>query len=72
MMNESWFFGGGFMWIFWVILLVVIILIIKGATPNRSSSNMPANESPLDILKKRYARGEIDESEFNRRRRDLE
>ena len=30
------------------------------------------NETPIDILKKRYARGEIDEEEFQRRRKQLE
>ena len=29
-------------------------------------------ETPLDILKKRYANGEIDTEEFDRKKKDLE
>jgi putative membrane protein len=30
------------------------------------------NESPLDILKKRYAKGEINKEDFDRMKRDFE
>lgn len=70
--GNSMFYGGGFMWIFWVILLVVLVFIVKGVAGNNPGSGVPNSESPLDILKKRYARGEIDEQEFERRRHDLE
>ena len=68
-------FGGLFMWVFWVILLVLIVVIIRavliGIMPGKD--NKPVQkEKPLDILKTRYARGEIDEEEFERRRRELE
>ena len=72
MMDGIGFFGGGFMWIFWIILVVLVVWAIKGVAGSGSGSGLQNPESPLDILKKRYARGEIDETEFNQRRKDLE
>ena len=70
MWNDGYFFhGGGFMWIFWILLIIGIVFIIQNITKGKSSSG---SESPLEILKKRYARGEIDEDEYERRRNELE
>jgi len=65
-------FGGGFMWLFWIALIVILVWIIKAATDAGSQNKNNADESPLEILKKRYARGEIDEQEYERRRKELE
>ena len=70
--GSGLFFGGGFMWIFWIILLVIIVMIAKGLLSNPPGSAPPTNESPMDILKRRYAQGEIDEEEFERRKKGLE
>ncbi len=67
-------FGGGFMWIFWIFLIVILVWVVKvvsGSSSNTSGDNS-SDESPLEILKKRYARGEIDEQEYERKRRELE
>ncbi len=67
-------FGGGFMWIVWILLIVLLVWVIRAAAGGGSSGSSPPppSETPLDILKKRYARGEIDDEEFERRRRELE
>jgi len=64
-------FGGG-MWVFWILVIVAIIFGIKVAVGGNERNDNHAEESPLEILKKRYAHGEIDEEEFSRRRKDLE
>lgn len=72
--HDGWMLlGGGWMWIFWVLLIVVLVVVIKlfSEVGSRSSQNM-VDESPLLILKKRYARGEIGEEEFERQRKELE
>jgi putative membrane protein len=73
--DGGMFFGGVFMWIFWLVLLVLVVLVIRafvGGSSICSGTSQSTGESPLEILKKRYARGEIDEEEFERRRRELE
>jgi putative membrane protein len=62
---------GAGMWLFWILLIVVIVAVVRAVTGNGSRSS-PNHESPIEILKARYARGEIDEEEFRRRRRELE
>lgn len=76
MMNghEGWFgFGGGFMWLFWILIIVVLVFVLRAALGGGSTiTGSPQQETPLEILKKRFARGEIDEEEFERRRKELE
>ena len=72
--NNGWM-GGGMgigMWIFWIVLIVVVVLLVRSFGSSGSTSPPPRQETPLEILKARYARGEIDEEEFQRRRRELE
>lgn len=69
--GTGMWFGGGFMWIFWILLIVLVVWVLKTAT-GAGTNNSHEKESPLDILKKRYASGEIDESEYQRRRKELE
>jgi len=70
--NDTMWFGGGYMWLFWILLIVAIVLAMKFVSGNSGgSSGAGDDESPMSILKKRYARGEIDEEEYNRRAREL-
>lgn len=69
MYDGHWFgFGGGFMWLFWILLIAAIVWAVKAAFGGASSDKQ---KSVLDILKERYARGEIDQEEYERKRRDL-
>ncbi len=68
--NGNWMGAG--MWIFWIVLIVIVVLLVRVFAGARTSVPSPRRESPLDILKARYARGEIDDEEFQRRRRELE
>lgn len=58
-----------------LVIVVVAILLVRflaGSWQVRPSSESVApGQTPLDILKERYARGEIDREEFEERRRVL-
>lgn len=62
--------GGIFMAAWWVIIIVGVILLIKWiANPGRISDK--AGQSALEILKERYARGEINKKEFEDKKKDI-
>lgn len=72
MMNQFGNHGGamGWGWIIGLILLVVIFWIIIRFF-NQDRTNPSGNKSALDILKERYAKGEIDKEDFEKRKKDL-
>ena len=71
MMGYGFGHGGMFMWI---IFLVVIGLVVYFIAQNRRTKGQTSflNESHMDILKKRYAKGEIAKEEYERMKKDLE
>ena len=64
-------FMGGFMWIFWIAIIVGIILLVKWIVQQNRPGGQQQGEDPVEILKKRYARGEIDKEEFEQKKKDL-
>ena len=74
-----WFDGGhamGWMWIWWVLAVVLIVAVVWGFARSQDrfrprDRDRPERESPEEILKRRYASGEIDRDEYEARRRDL-
>jgi putative membrane protein len=69
--NDYWsmpwmFFGPMMMIIFVIICVTLMFLIMRGGTWRGR------NADAVDILRERYARGEINQTEFEERRRFLE
>ena len=68
--------GGGLgivMIIFWVVIIGALVLIVSGVINGirGSQANDDDLRKPLEILKQRYARGEIDKAEYEDKRRSL-
>jgi putative membrane protein len=70
--HGGWMFGGGgFMMLLWwlVPIALVVALAVYFAKPSGGQSTTEKNA--LDILKERYARGEIGKDEFEQKKHDL-
>jgi putative membrane protein len=63
-------FGMGFMWIFWIGIIALGIALVWPRIKKAKNPGGSRNSS-LDILKERYARGEINKEEFEEKRRVL-
>jgi|Deesub1362A_J573_1020465.scaffolds.fasta_scaffold52743_2 putative membrane protein len=59
---------GGFGWIFmvlsWVILIVLAVYLIKYLFTDKSKVESSSEDTAEEILKKRFAKGEISKSEY--------
>lgn len=69
--NYGWGMGFGwiFMVLFWAVVVLGIVYIVQ--TISRRAGQSGTEGTPLDILKKRYAKGEITKEEFERMKDDL-
>ena len=66
-MGNIWF-G----WIMWILIISLIFVLIWSNTRERDKYlPFDKNESPIDILKKRYAKGEITKDQFEQMKKDL-
>jgi putative membrane protein len=65
-------FGFGFGMLFWVVIIVGAIALAIWLSSSPRSTNKTSSEDALDILKERYARGEVDKDAYLERKRDLE
>lgn len=70
MWDGGWMFLGPVMMIaFIAIIVVVVVLLVRGFGGHRPNPSSDSNA--LEILKERFARGEIDKEEYEERRRIL-
>lgn len=72
---SAMIFGPFFMILFLAVLIAATVLLVRwvgGPWPGSMTAHHPLpGRTPLDILKERFARGEIDKDEFEERRRVL-
>ena len=74
-MMNGFGFGGIFTILFWIVIIGLGVWLVSSLV-SRTNSQPPSNnpalpESALDILKKRYARGEITKEQYDTMRRDV-
>lgn len=66
--HYNWW-GMPMMWFIWLpIIILAVVLIVRYSNNNQPKEK---GDSPMDILKKRYAKGEITKEEFEEMKRDI-
>jgi putative membrane protein len=75
-MWSGWMHGGG--WglgiLFWIVIAVAAVWAIRGFSSGwkwRPPGSGDPRETPLDVLRRRYASGEISREEFEQKLREL-
>ncbi|MBI2831035.1 MAG: SHOCT domain-containing protein [Chloroflexi bacterium] len=65
--------GGGFMGfgmiLFWGLVIWAIVALVRGTTGSAGSRS--GADSALDVLKRRYAQGDISKEEYEQKKKDL-
>jgi len=65
----------GGMWLLWLVVIVAVVLAVlfvaRVAAGSRGASAPSRGESAEEILRRRYARGEIDREDYQRMLADL-
>lgn len=68
-----WDYGGhmGWMGLWWLVGLALLVVIVWAVARAATPPSATDHQSPEAILKSRYARGELDQQEYERRLADL-
>ncbi len=66
-----WWFMPIFMILFWGLVIWGVAALVRSLSGSSGSDSSRA-DSALEVLKKRYARGEIDKKEYEEKKKDLE
>ena len=67
MMSGMWLMSG----LFWILIIAGTVLVVRWLAGRNDRGKTFTTESPLDVLKKRYANGEIDAETFEQMKRDI-
>lgn len=65
-------FGMVSMLLFWALLIAAVVVLVRYVWGSDRSPAGRQEKTALDILKDRYARGEIEREEFQQKKCDLE
>jgi putative membrane protein len=65
------YWGMGWWWIIGIIIIAAIVWMALKTISKNNNINTSFGKTPLDILKERYATGEIGKEEFEERKKDL-
>jgi putative membrane protein len=64
-------FGFIFMIVFWALVIWLIVALVRKLSYHDTPWQRTERKTPLDILKERYAKGEINKEEFEEKKKYL-
>ncbi len=64
-------FGTVFMLLWWALIILGIVMLVRWLAGAGGRRERQVGDRALEILRERYARGEIGKEEFDSRKRDL-
>lgn len=67
MHDNHW--GAPGIWFFWIAIIIVALILYFLIRSTQRSGYSQSKENPIDILKRRYANGEITSKDFEERKR---
>lgn len=70
--NYGWGGMGIGMLLFWGLVIAAFVMLVRCSSGSGACGKRGHENSALDLLKQRYARGEIERDEFEQKKRDLE
>ena len=72
MLHEIFMGNIWFGWFIWILIISLVLILIWNTTRERDKYiPFEKNETALDILKKRYAKGEITKDQFEQMKKDV-
>ena len=70
-MMDNWFGGGIFMLLFWGVIIIGGFFLVRYLIRQSQTAARTTENTALEILKQRYARGEINDEEFEKMKAKL-
>lgn len=71
-MHYNYHWDTTVMWVILIPIFILLIVFLYRFFNNMNSTKSLGKESPMDILKRRYANGELSTSEYEERKKTLE
>ena len=72
MLHEIFMGNVWFGWFMWILIIALVLILIWNNTHERDKYiPFENNDTALDILKKRYAKGEITKDQFEQMKTDV-
>ena len=71
MYHYGHFWGMGGAWFIGAFFLIVIVILVLAGINRRTGPEHYRKDNAIEILRERYARGEISKEEFEERKRNL-